>query len=991
MRRARRWVMAIGLAAALMGGGVAHAETTDGIDDVGMIKPLGTWDHSGAPETGWTLDSGVAIFTADDGVHGRELWRSEGTAAGTEMLGDLLPGAAGSDPAAFVAGDGDSTVFVAASGTDGAPELWRTDGTRGGTTRLTSLSSLDPAWIESVLPYKNGYAISYEGTTGRIAYFDGATLRDLDGITQGTGVPDLITAIDGALYYTRDHTLYRADGAGPETPVDGADYVTATAVADHALAVLAADAHGGAYMVGLVDGTRLTRIDSTWTERLDAADGRFYYEKEDDGLRTFAPGEQPRTLVLEPHPEDNWYTAGFWDLTELGNGQTLFVRSSHTLGFGLFRTDGTVGGTTEIAHGLDPEAIVPLGGGRALMLVGEYEGNTRVTALWTTDGTTGGTRRVARLDAPPEGDLLAAAGNGVIYSAAGDEVGVELYATDGTAAGTGLIYDLNRRPIGSMDYGPEAYIRPSVVGDRVTFSTQLPHALWGTDGTADGTQPLLDLGEREQFISVTPEDGGATGLFTFESTRYRTDGTPGGTAPLFGTPPPDAEPGTIALGRVGSLRIFQKPTSPGFYALMATDGTPAGTVELTAGRDLHEMHVVAQGASTELIQTFDGHVLVTDGTDAGTRDPASHDGPPYWPSYVAAIAVPGGYLAGLYDNVHGTELWHLDERGVPDPSPTEIAPGTESGAPSGFAHLAGGDDVMFAATRGAEPQWYVADPSGRHVRKLYAFEGYPSRIPGAVGGVTYFINADNDAGNYVLYATDGTQDGTHVLLRTNGWKWPAPAHFTAFGGRVYFAAGDDAHGVELWVTDGTAAGTHLARDIDPGPESSAPTAFAATRSFLFFAADDGAHGIEPWRVRAAEPAPPGGGGGGGGDAPVAIEPLPVPAASPAAAGAGGPAARLGGASSRPAARSRARVALTVRRLARGRWRVSGRVTGVTSRSGCSGTVRVVLGRGSRTLKTRTTKMKACAFSTTLTTTSRSSRRWIQVRTPLALSRRAAVR
>jgi len=39
---------------------------------------------------------GTTFFDADDGIHGRELWRSNGTAAGTAMVADINVGAVGS-------------------------------------------------------------------------------------------------------------------------------------------------------------------------------------------------------------------------------------------------------------------------------------------------------------------------------------------------------------------------------------------------------------------------------------------------------------------------------------------------------------------------------------------------------------------------------------------------------------------------------------------------------------------------------------------------------------------------------------------------------------------------------------------------------------------------------------------------------------------------------------------------------------------------------
>ncbi|WP_395840331.1 ELWxxDGT repeat protein [Archangium violaceum] len=41
---------------------------------------------------------GLVLFRATDGVHGLELWVSDGTEAGTRMVGDIAPGASTSDP-----------------------------------------------------------------------------------------------------------------------------------------------------------------------------------------------------------------------------------------------------------------------------------------------------------------------------------------------------------------------------------------------------------------------------------------------------------------------------------------------------------------------------------------------------------------------------------------------------------------------------------------------------------------------------------------------------------------------------------------------------------------------------------------------------------------------------------------------------------------------------------------------------------------------------
>jgi ELWxxDGT repeat protein len=68
---------------------------------------------------------------ANDGVHGRELWRSDGTPERTQLVADIVPGAVGSLPQGL-ARAGRELMFSASDGIHG-PELWRSDGRGAGT------------------------------------------------------------------------------------------------------------------------------------------------------------------------------------------------------------------------------------------------------------------------------------------------------------------------------------------------------------------------------------------------------------------------------------------------------------------------------------------------------------------------------------------------------------------------------------------------------------------------------------------------------------------------------------------------------------------------------------------------------------------------------------------------------------------------------------------------------------------------------------------
>ncbi len=364
---------------------------------------------------------GLNLFAASDNVHGFELWRTDGTAAGTRMVKDLVPGVIGSVPDSFVAFNG-AAYFLA----DNA--LWRTDGTEGGTFIVQD----DPG----------------------VRYF---------------GSPRALTAFNGALYFWDQHAktgaarLWRSDGAA-------------------------------------------------------------------NGLARLLPvGRQPTTA----------------DAKAVGQFMAFGDALLFSYADGLWRTDGTQGATSQIAP-------VRVGGnlhrfGDAMMFMGQFRGRT---GIWRTDGTTAGTWTVKDLHA---GEIPADAGLGVVHGqtldfAAKDAIhGTELWKTDGTADGTVMIADIlpasppvddgyGYRPAGIDDAmawpaaananlivrvnfpdpPPPSDSAPSnfhVVGNHVVFTAVTKQndlfyrTLYRTDGTADGTVQVADLGYRRSSSSGSLSGG----------------------------------------------------------------------------------------------------------------------------------------------------------------------------------------------------------------------------------------------------------------------------------------------------------------------------------------------------------------------------------------------------------------------------------------------------------------------------------------------------
>jgi ELWxxDGT repeat protein len=75
--------------------------------------------------------NGTLFFGASDNVHGRELWKSDGTEDGTVIVKDIYPGPVGSGPTQLVNLNG--TLFFWASDGEQGYELWKSDGTENGT------------------------------------------------------------------------------------------------------------------------------------------------------------------------------------------------------------------------------------------------------------------------------------------------------------------------------------------------------------------------------------------------------------------------------------------------------------------------------------------------------------------------------------------------------------------------------------------------------------------------------------------------------------------------------------------------------------------------------------------------------------------------------------------------------------------------------------------------------------------------------------------
>ncbi|HEY4588459.1 MAG TPA: ELWxxDGT repeat protein, partial [Thermoanaerobaculia bacterium] len=504
-------------------------------------------------------------------------------------------------------------------------------------------------------------------------------------------------------------------------------------------------------------------------------------------------------------------------------GRTYFVAAS-TATRGpdeLWASDGTSAGTFRVVAG--PARGIGALGNRVYF--GQVESST--LELASTDGRPGGDRTVAVLQRKEAGSSpqIGTLGDlAVMITTEGDRQ--RLWRSDGTPAGTVFL----PRPMVSRR---QAYFDPAgffQAGGLLYFALQRvtpvgltpwDWALWRTDGTpagthwvasgpAEGNSSLDSFWRRDwngKLLFVVYRSAGDSVACSF----WTSDGTAAGTREILHLP---AETGCpFGVEPFGSGFLFLAAHAGGVPQLFLSDGTPAGTRQLTAfqePRDLFYTEMVHAGGTVLFrLYSADGQeieVWRTDGTPEGTyRLPSGLHSPSklyvfrdavYFSAYDDPSRPPGLYRMGL-DGSHPTLLADADL-------------GPSLGYPSPPPFVPAGDRLFFAA-------------------------------------------ADRDR-DQELWVTDGTPAGTHRVRDVQpGAGSSYPQDLTAAGGLLYFTADDGEHGRELWVSDGTEAGTRIADDLNPGGFSSSPSSLAATPSTLFFGADDGTTGVEPWALPLAPP------------------------------------------------------------------------------------------------------------------------------------------
>jgi ELWxxDGT repeat protein len=212
----------------------------------------------------------------------------------------------------------------------------------------------------------------------------------------------------------------------------------------------------------------------------------------------------------------------------------------------LWATDGTTSGTVRIDSNegyptfhLQPSSLRAFGQSVALLTDTENQG----VQLSVVNTTTNALTILATVAGASYGSTIAAMDGFILYLSGSPNAGLQLWRSDGTLAGTAMV----------MNMGPGVQfsqlsqdIVMTRVGDRAIFQSENAQngpQLWGSDGTAQGTAPLIARPDATGYVQPLLGVAGAHGYYAvYNGTDFRvvvTDGTVAGTHVLSDAGPLD--------------------------------------------------------------------------------------------------------------------------------------------------------------------------------------------------------------------------------------------------------------------------------------------------------------------------------------------------------------------------------------------------------------------------------------------------------------------
>ena len=735
----------------------------------------------------------TVFFRAYTGAHGLELWKTDGTAAGTSLVKDVVAGGAGSALGSFVA-VGSTLYFTVNDGTQSA-ELWKSDGTDAGTVRIDVPAGVALADINELTAF--GGELYFSATNANDAAFwkvsatSGSVVQVVDlwpGVVGGN--PDHLTVAGDSLYFYATTSsgggLWKlSDGGAPEeirgglsNGLQSLENVQGELFYSWNGSVWKSNGEiGGDVLVASPDGL-------SYAFRSDGTNVYFFSNSVFGKRRLWvASGDPENAIELFATTEGASHMESQLILAESG---VVFAGAASSNDSELWFSDGTFAGTTKLADRLAGVGGHPV----EFVRIGDIAYFSAWDGLWKTDGTAEGTVRVKALSMAAQVPMrlstgYSAAMNGILYFVARGtgQSGYQLWRSDGTDAGTYVVKTIN--PTGDAilpydRYSPgdtSPYL--TAVGDLLYFRATdgvNDLELWRTDGTAVGTFALTNVNttstksafkSSSQYFALSFTV--AEGKLYFRATNgvtgqgmglWKTDGTVAGTTRL-GLAPNNGPYSPEAIDSIGDDVYFMGSLGGSGYGVRKYESA-SGEVTLIK-------NVASQGSPLEPIQ----------------------------------FRVAGGFLYFTSSVVFSgrLELWRTD--GTSEGLVKLFSVPSEIYADQGFTQFATvGDELYFLrtvyGTTGVQLWRSGGDPENTLL--VDASVG-SANLKSSSTGPLYFvrhgaITSPNLAG---LYVSDGTAEGTTLVANHSAeYGYTIPTEFVILNNRMIFTAYSERFGNELW-------------------------------------------------------------------------------------------------------------------------------------------------------------------------------------------------
>jgi|GEM_PF-1049752 len=374
---------------------------------------------------------GELLFSADDGVNGRELWLSDGTLAGTAMLKDINTDAGASSSPYLFTKVGSHVYFRADDGLHGL-ELWRTDGTSAGTVLVTDIcDGEDPSTPNHLAAVGSTLVFSATDCVDGIELWKvtgaGAATRVADINPDGAnGDPRYMTTLGSKVYFRAN------DGTNGNEPWV---YDNATGTASLIVNLRNGSSSSSPSAFTVVGGTKLFFVGSgngatnTGTE--------IYYTDGTAGNTYLVKDLNPGTSASAPSNLRDLNGKLVWSAFEPTYGRELYTSTGAANNMTLVKDIRSGGGSS------NPASFLVHGGLLYFSAADDAKGNE----LWVSNGTSAGTTRVvdARAGVPGSSpnNLISVDASTLMFMANDGVNGNEPWRSDTTAAGTYLITDMN--------------------------------------------------------------------------------------------------------------------------------------------------------------------------------------------------------------------------------------------------------------------------------------------------------------------------------------------------------------------------------------------------------------------------------------------------------------------------------------------------------------------------------------------------------------------